>query len=99
MPRNVCSFCMSFGAFMLQNAVTFTGSGSMHSAPMMFPKNGMRLHRTTIFLSLKRRPVARARSTKTSDRLASWSLPSASNPTTMMSSDMPVTPGIHPGHS
>ena len=92
MPRNVCSYLMSFGAFMLQFAVTFAGSGSKPSASMMFPTNGMRLHRTTVFLSLKRRPVARA--SNTAAMLASWSLPSASNPTTMMSSDMSVTPGM-----
>ena len=91
MPMNVCSSLMSFGAFMLQIAVTFARSGSMPSAPMMFPKNGMRLPGTTIFLSLRRRPVAHS---NTAARLASWSLPSASNPTAMMSSDMPVTPGM-----
>ena len=54
----------------------FRGSGWRPSAPMIWPKKGIRVHLNLHLSRLKRRPVSRAR-WRTARRFSSWSLQSS----------------------
>ena len=92
-PRNVCKLARLVEGSIDSMDSIFRGSGCKPSAPIMWPKNGIRAHLNLHLSRLKRRPVSRARC-KTARRLLSWSR--SSYPYTTMSFAIPVTPGKSP---